>query len=96
MYSQILEKRLFIRADLRRPKIYEDFATDNNKGLSTILSGEHTIKDVIIETEEENLDVIISGPSPSNPSDMFLNENFEKLIFELKNKYDKIIIDTHQ
>ena len=54
----------------------------------------HTVKDVTIQTEEENLDVIISGPSPSNPSDMLLNENFEKLISELKNKYDKIIIDT--
>ena len=88
------KKDSFIRSDLRRPKIYEDFATNNNKGLSTILSGKHTFKDVVIETEEENLDVIISGPSPSNPSDMLLNENFEKLISELKNKYDKIVIDT--
>ena len=88
------KKTLLLGADLRRPKIYEDFATNNNKGLSTILSGKHTFKDVVIETEEENLDVIISGPSPSNPSDMLLNEIFEKLISELKNKYDKIVIDT--
>ncbi len=88
------KKTLLLGADLRRPKIYEDFATDNSKGLSTILSGEHTVADVTIKTEEKNLDVIISGPSPSNPSDMLLNENFEKLISVLKNKYDKVIIDT--
>ena len=27
---------------------------------------------LVIKTEDENLDVIISGPSPFNPSDMLL------------------------
>ena len=77
-----------------RPKIYEDFNNDNKKGLSTILSGENSFKDVVINTEDNNLDVIISGPTPFNPSDMLLNKNFEDLISLLKKKYDKIIIDT--
>ena len=88
------KKTLLLGADLRRPKIYEDFNNDNKKGLSTILSGENSFKDVVINTEDNNLDVIISGPTPFNPSDMLLNKNFEDLISLLKKKYDKIIIDT--
>ena len=79
---------------MRRPKIYEDFSNENKKGLSTILSGENSFNDVVIKTEDENLDVIISGPTPFNPSDMLLNEKFENLISLLKENYDKIIIDT--
>jgi Mrp family chromosome partitioning ATPase len=40
------------------------------------------------------MDVIVSGPLPLNPADIFLSENFENLIKDLKSKYDKIIIDT--
>ena len=88
------KKTLLLGADLRRPKIYEDFSNENKKGLSTILSGENSFNDVVIKTEDENLDVIISGPTPFNPSDMLLNEKFENLISLLKENYDKIIIDT--
>ncbi|MBT5859264.1 MAG: polysaccharide biosynthesis tyrosine autokinase [Flavobacteriales bacterium] len=87
-------KTLLLGADLRRPKLYEDFDTDNSKGLSTILDAEHTTSECTLQNVTENLDVISSGPLPSNPSDIFLNENFEQLINELKNKYDKIVIDT--
>ena len=82
------KKTLLLGADLRRPKIYEDFSNENKKGLSTILSGENSFNDVVIKRRRK-LDVIISGPTPFNPSDMLLNEKFENLISLLKN-YDKL------
>ncbi|MAR39438.1 MAG: hypothetical protein CMD22_01905 [Flavobacteriales bacterium] len=88
------KKTLLLGADMRRPKIYEDFSTENIKGLSSLLEGIHSIDDVTIHSEEKNLDVIISGPPPENPSDILLSDNFESVINTLKEKYDKIIIDT--
>ncbi len=87
------KKTLLLGADLRRPKLYEGFNVDNSIGLSTVLDGSSSV-DEVISNVEENLDIIIAGPLPSNPSDVFLSDKFEELISTLKNKYDKIIIDT--
>ena len=87
------KKTLLLGADLRRPKLYEGFNVDNSIGLSTVLDGSSSV-DEVISNVEENLDIIIAGPVPSNPADVFLSDKFEELINTLKNKYDKIIIDT--
>ena len=88
------KRTLLLGGDLRRPKLYEDFDSNNKIGLSSILSGENSIEECTIKHVTEKLDVIVSGPLPSNPSDVFLNETFENLIIDLKSRYDKIIIDT--
>ena len=87
------KKTLLIGADLRRPKLYLGFTEDNSSGLSTVLDGTDSLDKVILNVEN-NLDVMIAGPIPSNPSDVFLSDNFESLMNSLKTKYDKIIIDT--
>ena len=73
VFSNAGRRTLLLGADLRRPKIYKDFDSDNQIGLSTILSGENSIEECIIKSVSENMDVIVSGPLPSNPSDVFLN-----------------------
>ena len=94
VFANAGRKTLLLGADLRRPKLYKDFDSDNTVGLSTMLNGENSIEECTIKNITENLDVIVSGPLPSNPADMLLSDNFEKLIKDLKGKYDKIIIDT--
>ena len=40
----------------------------------------------------DNLDVIVSGPTPKNPSDIFLGKKFSDLIENLKKKdFDKLL-----
>ena len=87
-------KTILIGADLRKPKLYKDFSTGNDLGLASLLEGSDDINDVIIKSAEPNLDVIISGPSPTNPSDILLSRKFEELIITLRGMYDKIVIDT--
>ena len=87
------KKTLLLGADLRKPKLYEGFEVDNSIGLSTILDGDSSVDEVIVNLEE-NLDILIAGPIPSNPADIFLSDKFEALINSLRKKYDKIIIDT--
>ncbi len=88
------KKTLIIGADMRKPKMYDDFGLNNNKGLSNILSGTALVKETIQSTEIPNLDLISAGPVPPNPSEMLMQDEMSAMIAELQEFYDNIIIDT--
>ncbi|NVK51331.1 MAG: polysaccharide biosynthesis tyrosine autokinase [Flavobacteriaceae bacterium] len=95
VYSLTGKKTILIGCDLRKPKIFDDFSLKNDIGLSTYLSGQQDDWTKIVKnTKFENLDLIVSGPIPPNPSELLFSVNFEKLINELKSVYDVIILDT--
>ena len=79
---------------MRKPKIFNDFNLPNDKGLSSYLSNQNTKDEVIQKTEFENLDIILSGPIPPNPSELLSLEKMKDFIEELKKTYQHIIIDT--
>ncbi|HIP26944.1 MAG TPA: sugar transporter, partial [Flavobacteriaceae bacterium] len=66
----------------------------NKEGMSNYLIGQKTLEEVTIKTQISNLDLILSGPTPPNPSELILNELTEDLFKTLKEKYDYIIVDT--
>lgn len=88
------KKTLVIGADLRRPKIYADFSLENNLGISNHVLDDKKLNEVILKSEIENLDVLVSGPIPKNPSDALITKKFSEMMHELKQKYDIIILDT--
>lgn len=95
VYSLTGKKTVLIGCDMRKPKIFEDFGFKNDIGLSTFLSGqEDDYRKVIKATSYDNLDLILSGPIPPNPSELLFSLNFETLINQLKVNYDVIILDT--
>ena len=83
-----------IGADLRKPKIQESFNVDPEKGLSNYLINKAKLKDIITKSKINNLDVISSGPTPPNPSELLESKNMSQLIEKLNNEYDFVIIDT--
>ncbi|MBL6657031.1 MAG: polysaccharide biosynthesis tyrosine autokinase [Flavobacteriales bacterium] len=88
------EKTILIGADLRKPKIFDDFNLKNTVGLSSYLSNQKTKEEIINKTQFENLDIILSGPIPPNPSELLNNEKMSNFIKELKKEYKYIVIDT--
>jgi capsular exopolysaccharide synthesis family protein len=95
VYSLTGKKTILIGCDMRKPKIFEDFEVENDIGLSTFLSGqEDDWGKVVKKTKYNNLDLIVSGPIPPNPSELLFSVNFEKLIDSLKKEYDVVILDT--
>jgi capsular exopolysaccharide synthesis family protein len=88
------KKTLIVGADMRRPKIFEDFNRGNDVGLSTFLSGISDFKQVIQDTEIENLFLISGGPVPPNPSELLLTDRFEVFIKMAIEQFDFVIIDT--
>ncbi len=88
------KRTLIVGADMRRPKIFEDFRRDNTVGLSTYLSGISEFNDVIQDTEIPNLFFISGGPVPPNPSELLLTERFETFVAKGIEQFDYVIIDT--
>ena len=92
--SLIDKKVILIAADLRRSKLHKTFQVPNDIGLSNYLANQCKSIDIINHSSQENLDFIISGPVPPNPSELLHSERMIELISELKLKYDVIMIDT--
>ena len=62
--------------------------------MSTYLSGNSTLKEILKQSKFNNIDFIGSGPIPPNPAELVSNEKMISLIKLLKKEYDYIIIDT--
>ena len=87
-------KTIVINLDLRKPTLHKFFDINNEKGMSTYLSGEENIEDIIHTTEFANLDIITSGRIPEDPSELILSQRLPELILHLKETYDYIVIDS--
>lgn len=91
----LIEKKvLLIAADLRRSKLHRTFKVCNDHGLSSYLSNQDSLEQIIFDTGIENLDFITSGPVPPNPSELLHGHKMSALLQNLKNRYDFILIDT--
>lgn len=88
------KKTLIVGADMRRPKIFQDFNRSNEQGLSTYLSGIADFNQVVQTTEIDNLHMVSGGPVPPNPSELLLTNRFEEFIKTALDKYDFVLIDT--
>jgi len=94
VFAKSGKKTLVIGADLRRPRIYADFGFENVKGISNHVLSDLPLSETILKSDIENLDVLIAGPLPSNPSDALLTDMFTNMMEELKKIYDVIVLDT--
>lgn len=88
-------KTILVGCDLRKPKITIGFDFVSELGLSNYLIGIATESEVIQNSGTiPNLDVILSGPKPPNPSELIISQRMDDLFKYLKEKYDYIILDT--
>lgn len=88
------KKTLLIGADMRKPKIYQDFELSNEKGLSNFLANSAKLEEIIQVTKIENLDFISSGLIPPNPSELLMSIKMQETMHTLQELYDIIVIDT--
>lgn len=98
MSLALTNKRVvLIDFDLRRRTLSKEFGQRHNrKGLSSYLAGTFTdLSDIIFSSNmNANFDIIYSGPQPPNPAEMLMSEKLDKMIEELKKRYDYVIIDA--
>lgn len=87
-------RTLLIDADLRRPSVAEYLGMEGRAGLTSVLIGRADVSDVIQKWHHSDLDVLTSGPIPPNPSELLGSAAMTKLIRELAETYDVILLDT--
>ncbi|WP_312469030.1 CpsD/CapB family tyrosine-protein kinase [Neobacillus sp.] len=85
---------LLVDADLRKPSVHFTFNVSNIDGLTSILTKVIEIETAITKTNVPNLDLLTSGPTPPNPSELLGSKTMELIIKELKEAYEYIVFDT--
>ncbi len=93
-FSDSEKKVLLIDADLRMPTIAEKMGLAPAPGLSNFLAGVglNNVGD-IIQNFSKNIDVIVAGNIPPNPSELLGSEKMRMFLDKLKEHYDYIIFD---
>ena len=90
-----VEKVLLIDADMRRPSLGHRFGVPNYQpGLANLISGTHVFEDCVYKDERSNLDLLCAGSLVENPLELLSHPEFKTLIMQLRDKYDRIVIDT--
>jgi len=88
-------KTLLIDADLRKPSVSKLVFDENRKpGLSEVLLGQCSIEQAVQPTAVENLWVIPAGGIAPNPSELLAQSKLREVVESLKEKYDRIVIDS--
>jgi capsular exopolysaccharide synthesis family protein len=88
------KKVLILELDLHKPRVQKGLNLEADIGISTIVIGKNTIVECVKHTQIENLDVILSGPLPPNPSEIILTTELESIITYGRENYEYVIIDT--
>jgi succinoglycan biosynthesis transport protein ExoP len=92
--AQMGKPVLLIDADLRRPRLQKVFRGKMNLGLVNYLAANIPLDDVIQDTQVPNLSLILSGPTPPNPSELLGSDRMKHLIHELRAKFAFVIFDS--
>jgi capsular exopolysaccharide synthesis family protein len=87
---------VLVDADMRRPGIAHALnISANGAGLSTILSGAHTLDEALRQYEPvPNLWVLPAGPEAPNPADLLSSPSMHKVMQELRGRFTHVVIDS--
>jgi polysaccharide biosynthesis transport protein len=85
---------LIVDCDLRRPTAHKRLRVAQEPGLSTYLSGEVELENVIQKLDIPGLSFIPSGAPPYNPGDMISSQKMKEMVETLANLCDYIVFDS--
>ena len=95
--SQLDKRVLLIDCDMRRPSINEKLPVEKMPGLSSCLSGQSGVTELIqpcgIPGAENAFSVIAAGRNPPNPIELLSSARMSKMLAALRKVYDYIVLD---
>jgi polysaccharide biosynthesis transport protein len=94
VFANSNERTVLVEADMRRPRIANSIGVDNKSGLSSYLAGASDLESSILKTYIPNLFLMPSGPRPPNPAELLTSQKMRALLADLRERYDRVIIDT--
>lgn len=89
------KKVIYVDCDLRKSTLDKRLKEEKHSiGLSTYLSKNILLKDLICRSNTLELDIIYAGDPTSESTELLDQTKFSDLITELKSNYDYVIIDS--
>jgi len=88
------ERTLLLDGDLRLPNVARSLQLENEFGLLDHIEKEVALDEVIMKEVYPNLDVLPSGGKSKNPTQVLNSAKFEAMIADLRDRYDRIVIDS--
>jgi len=85
---------ILVDADMRKPSLHRIFKVPNDFGLSSVLSNEKDLDEVVFSTEVDSLLIMPAGPTPSNPSELLGSGRMRMLVQKLTEHADYVLFDT--
>jgi protein-tyrosine kinase len=94
-FAQLGERTLLIDANLRRPAQHNLFGLGAVEGLSSLLAGRSSLKELLRRVEPFNaLAVLCAGAKPPNPHELLSTVGFAYLIETAPAAFDIVIVDA--
>jgi|SRR5690625_240611 len=92
--AQQKEKILLIDANLRHPVIHNMFTIRNRIGLTDLLTNKATFYEAVYQTHIGRLDILTSGTTELNPTELLESTRMTELLNKVENYYSMVIIDS--
>ena len=99
-FALLGKKVILCGLDIRKPALGRLFGiSDRFEGITSLLTLEKVKKSdlqsqIQRSTVNENLDLLLAGPTPPNPTELLARENFADITNMLREMYDYVIFDT--
>jgi capsular exopolysaccharide synthesis family protein len=93
---EIHNRVLMIDCDLRNPTLTKYFGLENGRGLSEYLQGRGELRELVMETGIETLQILPAGMAENAPADLVASTKMKALLNELKSQTETefVIIDA--
>lgn len=85
---------LLVDGDLRRSTVHRMFKVPRSPGLAELLDGSAEIKGCVHPSNVDGLFVLPAGEPPVDGGHLLEGESFRKLLDELRESFDLLVIDT--
>lgn len=92
--ARLGKRVVVIDVDLRRPNVHRLFDAPNRQGLSNVLVNQITLAQSIRSDGEHQVDFIVAGDIPPNPTELINSPQMLALLTELRTTYEVVLLDS--
>lgn len=85
---------VLIDGDMRRPTLAKYLDLVGPVGFSTVLSGGAELSEALQTTRFPGLSVLTAGSIPPNPSELLGSQSARRLLAELRERFDYVVVDS--
>ena len=99
-FALLGKKVILCGLDIRKPALGRLFSiSDHFEGITSLLALDKVTKSALRSQirpsgVNDNLDLLLAGPVPPNPSELLARDNFAEIVQMLREDYDYVIFDT--